>query len=249
MPNQQKPQVYLIYGIPDSGRREILFDLIESGIDQDESVLYFHPKEEPHSPFDEQIEALKNVSVVNWTLKGTTIQHGPIKAAPRKVIFLAPGVCNPADVAEALKQWTDGNQCQIARIITVVHCAFLSQNTKAAPWFDACIHFSDVILLSRREDVSNKWVKDFEDGYRKQYCPARFLLVRKGRVANPFEVLEPEARRMSLYFDELIPIEEDELEGDEAPEDIQPDKYIKRLENGQRAHRLPDIQKIITAEM
>ena len=248
MSNQQKPQVYFIYGIPDSGRREILFDLIESGIDHDEPVLYFRPEEEPSNPFDEQMEALKNVNIISWKLVGTTIQHGPIKAAPRKIIFLAPGTCDPADAAEALKQWTDGNQCQIARIITVVHCAFLSQNKKAFPWFDACIHFSDVVLLSRRENVSNKWVNDFEEEYRKQYFPARFLLVRKGRVANPFEVLEPEARRMSLYFDELVPIEDDEFEDDETPEDIQPDKYIKRLENGQRDRRIPDILKLITAE-
>ncbi len=248
MSNPQKPQVYFIYGIPNSGRREILFDLIEAGLDHDEPVLYFRPEEEPDSLFDQKLEALKNVSVATWKLVGTTLQHGSIKAAPRKVIFLAPGACDPADAAEALKQWTDGNQCQIARIITVVHCTFLSQNKSALPWFDACIHFSDVILLNRRENVTNKWVKDFEEEYHKQYCPARFLLVKKGRVANPFEVLEPEARRLSLYFDDLIPIEEDELEGDEAPEDMQPDKYIKRLENGQRAHRIPSILKLITAE-
>ena len=237
-----KPQVYFIYGIPESGRREILFDLIETGINPSEPALYFRPKDELHSPFDEQLEALKNVSVVDWNLSGTTIRHGSIKAAPKKVIFLAPGACNPADAAEALKTWVDGNQCQIARIITVVHCAFLSENENALPWFNACIHFSDVILLNRRENVPNKWVKDFEDGYLKQYCPARFLLVKKGRVANPFEVLEPEARRLSLYFDELIPIEEDGLEGDEAPKDTKTDKYIERLENGQRARRLPDIK-------
>lgn len=247
MIDPEKPQVYCIYGIPESGRREILFDLIESGTQHHEPVLYFRPEAEPNNPFDEQLEALKNVSSVTWKLKGTTIQHGPIKAAPSKVFFLMPGTCDPADAAEALQKWTEGNQCQIARIITVVHCAFLSQNPSALSWFDACIHFSDVILLNHRADVSNKWVKDFEDGYRKHYCPARFLLVKKGRVANPFEVLEPEARRMSLYFDKLIPIEEDEFD-DEAPEDIKPDKYIERLENGQRACRVPDIRKYITTE-
>jgi hypothetical protein len=101
------------------------------------------------------------------------------------------------------------------------------------------------VLLNRREGVSNKWVKDFESRYRKQYCPARFLLVKKGRVGNPLEVLEPEARRMSLYFDELIPIEDDEFEDDEQPEDTRPDKYIERLESGLRAYPVPDIQKLL----
>ena len=236
------PQVYLIYGIPESGRREIIFDLIESGINRDESILYFRPEDEVGSVFDERIEALSNIDVVNCTLDRTTLRHEPIKAAPRKIIFLAPGVCDPANFAEALKTWIDGNRCQIARIITVVHCAFLHQNSSARPWFDACIHFSDVVLLNCRQAVPNKWVKDFESNYKKQYVPARFLLVKKGRVANPFEVLEPEARRVSLYFDELIPIAEDDFEGDEAPEDTQPDKYIERLENGQRACRIPSIR-------
>lgn len=248
MLNQQQPQVYLIYGIPGSGRREILFDLIESAIHPDEPVLYFRPEDELPCPFDEQLEALKNISSVSWKLEATTLKHSAIKAAPRKIMILAPGTCDPADVAEATKRWIDGNHCQIARIITVLDCAFLLQNEESFPWFDACIHFSDVILLNRRETVPNKWVKDFETDYRKKHCPARFLLVKKGRVANPFEVLEPEARRMSLYFDELIPIEEDELGDDEAPEDIQPDKYIKRLENGQRAWPIPDIQKFINPE-
>ena len=28
-------------------------------------------------------------------------------------------------------------------------------------WYDACVHFSDVVLLQRREGVANKWVSDF----------------------------------------------------------------------------------------
>lgn len=246
MIDSPRPQVYLIYGIPQSGRREILFDLIESGIDSGEQVLYFRPENEPHSPFDEKLETLNNVSCTRWNLSGTTIRHGSIKAAPQKIIFLAPGAGNPVDIAEALKTWTDGNQCQIARIITIVHCNFLSQNEKALLWFGACIHFSDAVLLNRRENVSNKWVKDFETSYRKKYCPSRFLLVKKGRVTNPFEVLEPEARRVSLYFDELIPIEEDAFEDDESPEDQKPDKYIERLETGKRACYVPDIQPLLT---
>jgi len=241
------PYVYFIYGTPGSGRREILLDLIKYGMSEDTSVLYFRPESEAESASDGQLDALKNVHTIHWTLHGTTIRHGTIKAAAQKIVFLAPCSCDPADAAEALKTWVDGNQCQIARIITVVDCAFLSANETARSWFDACIHFSDVVLLNRRENVSNKWVKDFETGYRKQYNPSRFLLVKKDRVANPFEVLEPEARRLSLYFDELIPIEDDEFEED-APEDTQPDPYIERLVSGQRKRRIPDIRKWLTAE-
>ena len=51
--------------------------------------------------------------------------------------------------------------------------------------------------------------------------------------------------RLSLYFDELILIEDDEFEDDEQPEDTKPDKYIERLESGHRAYPIPDIQKLL----
>jgi hypothetical protein len=239
------PHIYLIYGIPNSGRRDIIFDLIKDGVQDSDQVLYFRPEGEMVSAFDEQIEALDNVSIVEWQLSNAKVKHGQINAAPAKIIFLAPGTSDPADAAEAIKVWSDHNDCQVARIITVVHAAFLSTNDAAQAWYDACIHFSDVVLMNRREGVNNKWVKDFEVGYRKQFSPARFLLVKKGRVANPLEVLEPEARRLSLYFDELIPIEDDEFEDDDQPEDTKPDKYIERLESGQRAYPIPDIQKLL----
>ncbi|TVP79789.1 MAG: hypothetical protein EA353_05410 [Puniceicoccaceae bacterium] len=243
------PLIYFVYGIPQSGRREIIFDLIEGGIPTSEPVLYFRPQGESPSPFDQQIEALSNVSVVEWSLKDSKISHGKISAAPQKIIFLAPGTSDPADCAEALKQWSEHNQCRIARIFTVLHCQFLKDRPEARAWFDACIHFSDIVLLNRREEAGNKWVKDFEDDYKKTRNPARFVFVKKGRVANPAEVLDPEARRVSLYFDELIPIEEDEFEDEHQPDDLKPDKYIERLESGQRAKPIPAIEKFYGQSM
>jgi len=239
------PLVYLIFGAPNSGRREVIFDLIEGGTTTTEQVLYFRPIGEATSAFDEQIEALENVSVVGWQLKDCKVAHGKITAAPEKIIFLAPGTSDPADCAEALKTWTDHNNCQIARLLTIVHCSLLAAQPKAKAWFDACIHFSDIVLLSQREEAGNKWVRDFETAYRKACTPARFVMIKKGRVANPAEVLDPEARRVSLYFDELIPIEDDEFEDEHQPEDTKPDKYIKRLESGQRAKPIPHIEKFL----
>jgi hypothetical protein len=241
----ESPLVYIIYGTPSSGRREVLFDLIERGIAPNSSVLYFRPEDEAHSTHDEQIEALGNVSMVSWKLNGPKVIHGKITAAAEKIIFLAPGSCDPADVAEALKSWIDHNNCELARIITVVNCSFLKTAPTAQSWFDASVHFSDIVLLNRREGVDNKWIKTFEQRYQKECSPARFILVKKGRVSNPTEILLPEARRLSLYFDELIPIEEDGLEESEQPEDTKPDKYIERLESGRRAHPIPDISKLL----
>ncbi|MFT5623036.1 MAG: hypothetical protein ACI9FZ_000963, partial [Bacteroidia bacterium] len=94
--SDQAPLVYLIYGIPNSGRRDILFDLIDGGLEGKEQVLYFHPEGEATSPFDEQLEALDTVSIVDWKLSDATVIHGQIDAAPEKIIFLAPGNSDPA---------------------------------------------------------------------------------------------------------------------------------------------------------
>lgn len=242
----KRPLVYLIYGIPGSERRSVLFDLIEGGLPPDGQVLYFRPEGEPGSPHDEQIEALENVSIADWELSECKIKHGRISAAAEKIIFLAPGLSDPAEMAEALKTWIDHNDCKLGRIITVLNCSFLKEQEKSRPWFDACIHFSDVVLLSRRESVDNKWLKDFEAHYRKACYPCHVELVSKGKAKNPTAVLEPEARRMSLYFDELIPIEEDEFDDEEQPDDLKPDRYIERNESGQRARPIIEISKFLT---
>lgn len=243
--SEQTPQIYLIYGAQGAGRREALFDLIEGGVEPSTQVLYFQPEVDPPCPFDEQLDALENVSIVKWKLDGPKVTHGKISAAPEKIFFIAPGDSDPADAAEALKTWSDHNNCEIVRILTVVHCGLLSEKPGAQAWYDACIHFSDMVLLNRREGVNNKWVKALEDRFSKERYPCRFVLVKKGRIANPIEALEPEARRLSLYFDELIPIEDDEFEDEEQPQDTKPDKYIERLESGHRAHPIPSIQKYL----
>ena len=64
-------------------------------------------------------------------------------------------------------------------------------------------------------------------------------------MSNPVEVLDPVARRTSLYFDELLPIEDDEFEDDFQPDDIKIDIYIERLESGHRAKPIPPITKFL----
>ena len=234
----------MILGVPGSGRREVLYDLIEGGIAPKTPVLCFYPEDLEPSPFDEKLAALPNVNATSWQLNGVKVRHGRIEAEADVLFFVAPGTADPADAIEALDEWIRHNDCQLGRILTVVHCSFLKERHEATAWYDACIHFSDIVLLNRRESVDNKWVKTFEERYTKQHYPCLFELVKKGRVENPARILDPEARRLSLFFDELIPIEEDEFE-DEAPEDTKPDPYIERLESGRRARPIPEISKFL----
>ncbi len=231
-------------GIPGSGRREVLCDLVEDGLPADAKVLYFRPEDESVSPADARLEASGKVASVLWRLEGATAKHGRVAAPADTVFFLAPGGADPADTIEAVAQWLRHNDCRLARILTVVHCAFLREHPPATAWYDACIHFSDAVLLGRRTAGDNQWVRDFEERYRKARHPCLFEPVKKDRVQNPARVLDPEARRLSLHFDELEPIEDEDLE-DEVPEDLREDPYLQRLESGQRARPVPDIGKLL----
>jgi len=237
------PYVYLILGPPGAGRRDVVADLLEDGAPNETSVLVFSPEDEPTSPMDERIAAFPNVTVAPWRLRDGRLRHDSISAADH-VFILAPGRANPADAAEAAKGWMDKNGCRLARILTVVDCGLLQDCPDALPWIDACVHFSDIVLLNRRERVSNRWVQDFRDRYERARYPCHFRFVKKGRTPNPLEILEPEARRISLYFDEYVPIEEDEIE-EERPDDLREDPYIERLASGQRAKPVPEIGKIL----
>ena len=226
------PKVYLILGPHDSGRRAVLSDCIDC-LEPESSVLYFKHRDEIENDWDTALEDLSTVSTVLWSIKDTKIQHDPITVNPSAIFFVAPASIDLADVMEGLKGWLNKNDCQLTRILTLVHCGSLSKTNSQNSWYEAAIHFSDIILLNRREGVSEKWIKDWVTDKKKQFHPTRFELVKKNRVNNPIDVLDSQTYRSSLYFDDLIPIEEDEFE-DLLPEDKRIDPYIECLESGKR---------------
>ena len=229
----ESPKVYLILGPNGSGRRALLADFIDS-LESESSVLYFKHRDEIINDYDSPLESLTEVNTVLWSVVGSKIKHESIIVSPSSIFFIAPASIDLADVMEGLKGWLSKNDCQLTRIITVIDCKSLSENNSQNSWYDAAVHFSDMVLLNRREGVSEKWIKDMVTEKKKQFHPTRFELVKKNRVNNPIDVLDTQAYRTSLYFDDLIPIEEDEFE-DLLPEDRKIDPYIERLESGKRS--------------
>ena len=69
---------------------------------------------------------------------------------------------------------------ELARVLCVVHCALAEKHPALLAWYDACVHFSDVVLLQRREGVANKWVSDFLKHYQDQFMPCLFETVKAG---------------------------------------------------------------------
>lgn len=155
-------------------------------------------------------------------------------------IFILPdGSEDPRKCLLPLRPWLEDNQIELNRIATLVDCAWAEQSEDNLQWFDFLIHFSDSVLLTNRNTVSKKWIQAYLDRFKKQAIPSRIEYLKKdGHIDNPTLFLEPEARRLTLYFD---PEENDEplpthfqIEGleddpeDEAidPRDPQNDPYL-----------------------
>lgn len=254
MSAQAKPLVYLVLGASGSGRREILADLAADGLGPEERAAVLLPEAE--APVEED-GRLPPVTRWSW-------EEGVIVAAlPRdceRVFFVVDGRRNPVDQIEAFKAWLESRGAEVARVLCVVNCQLVTQHPELLAWYEACVHFADVVLLSRREGVENRLLSEFRTHFRKLFYPCLFEMVKDGRVKNPALVLEPQARRMSQAFDEEQDwifhnaegeeIDEEDVTDDEE-EEIEAtqvvDPYFERRQGGRRVKEIPDIARFLDA--
>jgi hypothetical protein len=249
-----KPLVYLVLGAAGSGRREVLADLIEDGLGDAERAVVLLSDAEAR---DEAVET-KLGPIESWHWNDAGAIEGELPDGATHVFFVTDGRQNPVEQIEAFKTWLDGRGAELARVLCVVNCQLAEKNPPLLAWFEACIHFSDVALLNRRDGVANKWLSDFLAHFKGQFSPTLFELVKAGRVKNPALVLDPQARRMSHAF-EAEPdwiftkpdgevIEEDEVTDDDDEEievTPEPDPYFARDAANRRVKKIPDIVKCL----
>ncbi len=235
--------MYLVLGAAGSGRREVLADLIEDGLGEGERAAVLLSATEWEDPADARLSG-----AARWRLgPGNTVEADfPLEAT--HVFIVVDGRLNPVDQVEAFKAWLTERGAEVARVICVVNCRLLEKHPKLFAWYEACVHFSDVVLLNQREGVPNKWIGDFRGKFEGKFYPCLFEFVREGRVRNPALILAPVARRMSHVFDEPEWIavgdedDEDELEdGDETEMKPLEDPYLERRNGGRRVHEIPSI--------
>ena len=263
----QRPLVYLILGTPGAGRREVLADLIADGLAATDRAVTALSAAELPSVFDDR---LGTVVPWAWTEKALHLELPPTApdGTPVTHVFLvADGRSNPVDLIEGFKVWLTGREVELARILTLVDCQLAQRHDGPLRiWFDACIHFSDVVLLSRRDGVPNKWISDFQTRFKDKFFPALFEFVKQGKVKNPILVLEPQARRMTQIFEEDLDLQlarnlapdavleftgdevGDEEDGVPSPDDGEGpavDPYLERKTNGRRVIELPDIRPFL----
>lgn len=243
----EKPLVYLILGAAGSGRRAVLTDLLSDGLTAGETVSVMLASSEAASEADANLPGL-----VRWTWANKQIE-AELPRGVTHIFFISEGRSDPVDQIEAFVSWLELQGGQIGRVFTVVNCQLAEKTPALLVWYEACIHFTDIVLLNRREGVANKWMSDFQAHFKKQFVPCLFEMVKDGHIKNPALVLDPLARRMSHVFDdeqdwifkttEGVIIDEDEdSAGDEEVEATREEEpYFARDAAGRRAKRLPDI--------
>ena len=253
MPASNKPLVYLVLGASGSGRREVIADLIKDGLDESDRAAVLLSTAEAASACDATLPGF-----ARWEWRDDVIA-ATLPPEATHVFFITDGGRNPIDQIEVFKAWLEAQGGELARVLCVVNTRLAEQHPPLLAWFEACIHFADVVLLNRREGVENKWMSDFLGHFKKQFYPCVFELVKDGRVKNPALVLEPQARRMSHVFDEEPnwiftnaegeEIDEQEETGDEDDDEIEAkpeeDPYFERRNGGRRVKEIPDIAKFL----
>lgn len=225
----------------------MLADLIEDGLAAgDRPAVLFSSGERP-APADARFPGAGR-----WTLGPELTLEAELPPGASHVFFLFDGRLNPVDQIEAFKTWLGERSIEVARVISVVNCRLVEAHPKLFAWYEACIFYSDVVLLNQRDGVSNKWIGDFKAKFEDKFYPCLFEFVKDGRVKNPALVLAPVARRMSHVFDEeeWVAADEDDDEeeaedGDEVEMKPEVDYYIERRNGGRRVHEIPNIAEFL----
>lgn len=244
------PLVYLIFGTPGSGRRLIVDDLAANGLGEgDKPVLLAAQGDEPRGA---------KIPVSGWSWKDKAI-HGAIPAGATHVFLLADPRVNPVDQVESLLSWLGVNGAKIGRVFSVVDCQFGHAHPQLLPWFEACVHFSDVVFLTNTAGAPGSWITEFEKHFKGKYFPCLFERLSKGVVANPALVLETPALRMTPAFEDDFSLAgppeystnfDDDEDDDAEDQEDEPlvDPYLARNRGGgNRVIEVPDITPFLPA--
>ncbi len=249
--NASIPSVYFILGTPGSGRRAIVRDLVENGLEAEERAILLLAESEDGNEQDARLEALPNLEIRRWRWEGPELPTLDLPAGAT-VFWLADSRASQIDQLEALKPWLAAHGLELARIFAAVDCQLAEKNPVLRQWFDALIHFSDVVFLTRREGLANKWLSDFIKHFKDQRFPCHFVQVKtKGDLPTPLVWLDPTARRMTQYFDEGEVYEIEGLETDDEEDDdedtglLPPEPYFVRQTSGRRDKELPDPREFL----
>lgn len=237
---------YLILGSAGARRRIVLADLLEGLMPTDRAVVLLSDAEAGEAPGDDAL-AQRGVPVARWTWKRDEPFDPDLPEEATHVFLVVDGAANPVDQIEAVREWLlERPQVRLARVLFVADAALLHAHAELSPWYDACAHFADVVVLTKVEGIDQKWINAFEQRYRDQYFPFLFEVFRRDRLKNPAALLVPEARRVAQVFDEDIALADETDEEIEAAK-AENDKYFARTRGGSRVEHIPAIATFVRA--
>jgi hypothetical protein len=187
-----------------------------------------------------------------WTMDGTVARLPAAGAEP--AILITDGRRSQVDQMEALVAAAPAAGWSIRRVIAVVDLALLHRNPGLGPWFRSCLHFADAAVLTRRWDVPNAWLSEFQRLMAEDFRTCLgVILPKSGGLPRPAELVEGEPRRASLVLDDLDAVDEMEFDEDNLPDEPfdlvrKADPYFARDANGRREILVPDIAPVLAAE-
>jgi hypothetical protein len=149
----------------------------------------------------------------------------------------------------------DLRKCLIApvKVFTCVDCGAVEKNNRLKIYYDACIYYSDLVLLGNRSGVAKSFTRDFEKQYQRDCYPCLFMLLKgPGNPDNPVEILTPGIRRISQLFDLLEGHPEGELPGmvieascDLDLEEEEADPFRNPLDPASGTAPIPDVADLV----
>jgi hypothetical protein len=88
------------------------------------------------------------------------------------------------------------------KVVTCVDTGIAETSPQYRTWLEACIYYSDIVLLGNRSGTAKSFLREFQKGYEKQCYPCQFLLLKgPGTPDRPLEILAPYTRRLAKLFD------------------------------------------------
>ena len=234
----------IVLGPAGSGRTDVVKELVENAWPEGKFIRVLREASE--------ISDSQNTSDT-WTFKDGQATL-PQPSTEDAAILITDGRRSAVDQMESLHRALSNSSWQLQRIVTVVDCPLAYRHTTAVEWYDACIHFSDAVILNRRWEVPGQWMSKFLETYENAFYPCVFVnLLKNGSMANPATVIQGEPLRLTHIFDEIDAVDEMEFDEDNLPEEPfdlvrQPDKYFARDDFGRRLIAVPDIAPILKTE-
>lgn len=249
-------EAYLFLGTPGCGRRAILAEMIRGALDGETTV--YISENERDAEAEKALIGVPAVTLCSWKFAAPDADGNDAceieLAAPNdagdNAVFLTDGADDPADQIEAFAALAARLGWHVARVVTIVDCAFAAAVPASADFFALCVHFSDAVLLTRREGIAGNFVEKFKAPFVKQCFPCTFEIVKKNRVENPYRTLAGAPRRISQIFDERDPIDDLEFDEENLPEEpfdlvSAPDPYLETSDSGARKIAVPFIGDLL----